>query len=435
MQSSQDLGQYSGQYPGQYPGQGLLRASLIALIALGFALVATAATAAESTDNGGWETTWKNGLSWKSADGQFSARFGGRILMDFAAIGENDALKASLGGNGTGVEFRSARLNTRGTAYGRLAWKADYDFASDKVKDVWITLKKVPVVGNVKFGYFKEPFSLEEITSLRFTTFMERSLAITFSPSRNTGIQINDQAFGQSATWAVGFFREMGDEFGSTKGFSDASAYQITGRFTGVPIYAEGGSRVLHLGVSYSHKYRDIGGGSDIKWKARPESHLAPVVANSGALDTDGADLLNLELAVVGGPLSLQAEYTSAWTDMGAAGTLRSWGAYFQASYFLTGEHRNYNRKKGAFARNQILKPLGEGWGAWQIAARFSRLRLLNDLGVGAGNIRDITLGLNWYLFSNFRMMANYIYSDVENTAAGFNGNANIFQMRAQVDF
>ena len=56
-------------------------------------------------------------------------------------------------------------------------------------------------------------------------------------------------------------------------------------------------------------------------------------------------------------------------------------------------------------------------------------------MGVGAGNIRAITLGLNWYLFSNFRMMANYIYSDVENTAAGFNGNANIFQMRAQVDF
>jgi phosphate-selective porin len=54
---------------------------------------------------------------------------------------------------------------------------------------------------------------------------------------------------------------------------------------------------------------------------------------------------------------------------------------------------------------------------------------------VSAGNIRDITLGLNWYLFSNFRMMANYIYSDVENTAGGFDGKANIFQMRAQLDF
>jgi phosphate-selective porin OprO/OprP len=227
----------------------------------------------------------------------------------------------------------------------------------------------------------------------------------------------------------------MDDNFGSAEGFSDSLAYQLTGRLTGVPIYNEGGSQVLHLGVSYSHKYRDIGGGADLKWKARPESHLAPTVANSGNLDSDGADLLNIELAGVAGPLSLQAEYTSAWTDLGTAGTSRSWGAYFEASYFLTGEHRNYNRKKGAFARNRILKPLGEGWGAWQIAARFSRLELMNSVGVSAGNIRDITLGLNWYLFSNFRMMANYIYSDVENTADGFDGNANIFQMRAQIDF
>ncbi len=420
---------------------------VVALVALGFAFFAPTALAADPSDGAGWKTTWKNGLSWKSADGQFSAQFGGRILLDFAAISENDALKATLGGNGTGVEFRAARLKTSGTAYGRLVWKAEYDFAGGNVKDVWIALKKVPAVGTVKFGYFKEPFSLEELTSSRFITFMERGLPIALSPGRSTGIQINDQAFDQRATWAVGFFREMDDDFGATKGFSDTSAYQVTGRFTGVPIYQEDGSQVLHLGVSYSHKFRNIGGDEDLRWKARPESHLAPTVANSGDLDSDGADLLNIEFAGVAGPLSLQAEYTSAWADLGvASGTSRSWGAYFEASYFLTGEHRNYNLKKGAFARNRILEPLGEGWGAWQIAVRFSRLKLLNEDGVNAGNIRDITVGLNWYLFSNFRMTANYIYSDVDNapyvvilndvsTLLYTNGNANIFQMRAQVDF
>jgi phosphate-selective porin OprO/OprP len=265
---------------------------------------------------------------------------------------------------------------------------------------------------------------------------MERGLPIALSPGRSTGIQINDQAFDRRATWALGFFRETDDDFGNTKGFSDSSAYQLTGRLTGVPIYQEDGGQVLHLGVSYSHKFRDIGGNEDLQWKARPESHLAPTVANSGLLDSDGADLLNIELAGVAGPLSLQAEYTSAWVDLGVArGTSRSWGAYFEASYFLTGEHRNYDLKKGAFARNRILEPLGEGWGAWQVAVRFSRLKLLDEDGVSAGNIRDITLGLNWYLFSNFRMTANYIYSDVENTAKGLDGDAQIFQMRAQVDF
>jgi hypothetical protein len=32
-------------------------------------------------------------------------------------------------------------------------------------------------------------------------------------------------------------------------------------------------------------------------------------------------------------------------------------------------------------------------------------------------------------------MTADYIYSKIENTAGGDDGKANIFQMRAQVDF
>ena len=408
-----------------------------------FVLALTLVPAAGADDEG-WKTSWKNGIGWKSADGDFSARLGGRIFADFAAISENSAPETSLGGNGSGVEFRSARILITGTAYGRLAWKGQYDFAGDKIKDAWISLKEIPVAGTLKVGHFKEPFSLEELTSLRYTTFMERSVAIAFSPGRNTGIQIKNHALDKRMTWAVGGFRQSGDKFGGTKSFSDSSAYQITGRITGLPIYEAGGERLVHLGVSYSHKFRSLG-GETIQWKTRPESHLAKTVADSGKMHTDGADILNLEVAVVGGPLSFQAEYTNAWANIGAAVTLRSWGMYAQGSFFLTGEHRNYKRKKGAFGRIKIRKPLGEGWGAWQIAARFSRLQLLNDTGNNAGNIRDITLGLNWYLYSNFRVMANYVYSDVDADALyrkgetpmyqPASGDANIFQMRVQVDF
>ncbi|MDG2334762.1 MAG: porin [Myxococcota bacterium] len=398
-------------------------------------VIALALSPAAGADGGGWQKDWKNGIGWKSSDGDFSARVGGRLFADFATVSEDSALKAGdWDGNGSGVELRQARIKISGTAYGRLAWKGQYDFAGDKVKDVWVSLKDIPLAGTLKIGHFKEPFSLEEMESLRFTTFMERSVAIAFSPSRNTGIQFNNTAFDKRMTWAVGGFRQSGDKFGDTDSFSDSSAYQITGRVTGAPIYQADGERVIHLGVSYSHKFRSLGGEA-IRWKTRPESHLANTVADTGNLSTDGADLLNLELAVVGGPLSFQAEYTNAWADFGAAGTVRSWGMYAQGSFFLTGEHRNYKLKKGVFGRIKILKPLGEGWGAWEIAARFSRLQLLNASSNNAGNIRDITLGLNWYLFSNFRVMANYVYSDIDNAVEKYQGDANIFQMRVQVDF
>ncbi len=404
--------------------------SLVCLAALlGLASSATGARA----DSDGWKISWKNGLKFSSEDGNHALQVGGRTFADFAYISEDDALRAALGGEGqgTGVEFRAARIFVSGKAYKRLAWKTEYDFGGDKVKDIWISIKKVPVVGNLKFGHFKEPFSLDELTSLRFVSFMERSLSAAFNPSRNVGVQINDNAFDKRMTWALGVFRETS----AVDGFSDSSAYQITGRMTGAPVYRDGGREAVHVGLSYSHKFRELGGGEDVRWKAKSESHLAQTVADSGTLDTDGADLLNLEAAAVYGSLAVQAEYTTAWADMGGGSRDRSWGLYAQASYFLTGEHRSYDLKKGAFNRTKILKPLGEGSGAWQVAARFSRLRL-NSGGVNMGNIRDITLGLNWYPYSNFRVMANYIHSNVSNADMGVDDeNAQIVQLRAQIDF
>jgi phosphate-selective porin OprO/OprP len=424
--------------------RAFFRKTLSSAIITGLALAAPATALAGDS---GWHTNWKDGINWKSDDGQHSIRLGGRILGDFAAVSEDTNLKNAIGGEGTGVEFRAARIFIQGTAYKRLAWKAQYDFASGSVKDLWIALKKVPHLGTVKFGHFKEPFSLQQLTSLRFITFMERALPAAFDPSRNTGIQFNNSLFDKRATWAIGAFREMDADFGETKGFSDSSGYQITARASGAPIYQDGGAKLLHVGLGYSHKFREIGGGEDVRWKSRPESHLAPTIADSGKLDSKGANLLNIEAAAVAGPLSLQAEYTSAWTEL-ATGTSRSWGAYVEASYFITGEHRHYVLGKGVFGRNKIRKNLNEGWGAWQIAARFSRLEVQNEDGLNTGDVRDITLGLNWYLYSNFRIMANYIYSDVNNspyyvevgtppveTLFRANGNANIFQMRAQVDF
>ena len=142
-------------------------------------VIALALSPAAGADGGGWQKDWKNGIGWKSSDGDFSARVGGRLFADFATVSENSALKAGdWDGNGSGVELRQARIQISGTAYGRLAWKGQYDFAGDKVKDVWVSLKDIPLAGTLKIGHFKEPFSLEEMESLRFTTFMERSVAI-----------------------------------------------------------------------------------------------------------------------------------------------------------------------------------------------------------------------------------------------------------------
>ena len=54
----------------------------------------------------------------------------------------------------------------------------------------------------------------------------------------------------------------------------------------------------------------------------------------------------------------------------------------------------------------------------------------LNDDGVDGGRLRDMTLGLNWYLNPNVRTMWNYVLADPSN-----GGDVSAFMWRFQVGF
>ena len=112
-------------------------------------------------------------------------------------------------------------------------------------------------------------------------------------------------------------------------------------------------------------------------------------------------------------------------------GDPRFWAASLQASYFLTGEHRPYKASDGAFTRVKPLKNYSKdgGQGAWELAARLSYMNL-NDGDVSGGRLRDLTLGVNWYLNPNVRTMWNYILADPSE-----GGDLNAFLWRLQVAF
>ena len=104
-------------------------------------------------------------------------------------------------------------------------------------------------------------------------------------------------------------------------------------------------------------------------------------------------------------------------------------------SYFLTGEHRKYSVKDGEFSR---VKPIQNfdmhgGWGAIELTARYSELDLSDDV-IDGGRLQDATLGVNWYLNPNTRIMANYVFADAD-IGGTSGGDADLFGMRFQVDF
>lgn len=431
-----------------------------------------------------WKVYWKNGLNIKSADGQHKIKMGGRIQVDFASISSPkrsfvDQLEAEQGANlvGFGTEFRRARLFVSGTVYRIIQFKAQYDFAGGDAdfKDVWLGLTKVPYLGNIRVGHLKEPFSLEELTSSKYFTFMERALPNIFAPSRNTGIRLHNTAFkSKRLWWGFGFFQDTND-FGNN--FNNYQGWNFTGRIAGTPYYAEKGKKLVHIGFGYSHQFRNKR-QFQLRYRARPEAHITsvrPLITTAGGtprLDVQDIDLLNPEFALVWGPFSVQGEYfwslVSARRDTSEGlnlflkkGNPVFQGGYIFASYFLTGEHRNYELKNAAFGR---IKPrrnfdLRGGPGAWEVAVRYSYLNLNSNVrsdpfpvfpgvprvGVMGGIENNLTVALNWYLTPNTRWMFNYVYADIDNRRVpvllpaypwSFNkGVLHIVQTRFQIDF
>ncbi len=222
----------------------------------------TAETAPVAAGPGDWSFDWNNGFNLQRADGAFKLRFGGRVQLDGAVISETDGLSddlRALGGNGQGdgVEFRRARIFFEGTLYERLFFKAQYDFADGEpeFRDVYMGLRGLGPVGSLQVGQFKEPFNLDEQTSDDYITFMERATPDAFFPGRQVGVMAMNTLAEKRMLWQLGTFRVV-DDFGS--GFSSFSGtdWDVAARFTGLPLWADEGSRLLHLGLGYIHRFR-----------------------------------------------------------------------------------------------------------------------------------------------------------------------------------
>lgn len=376
-----------------------------------------------------FQVFWRDGLNLETANKKFRLKIGGRIQNDWAWFDDGREFRVVFGDVEDGTEFRRARLAVEGEIYENYEFKAEYDFAGGDAdfRDVYLGMKAVPIVGNVRVGQFKEPFSLEELTSDSHITFLERGLPNVFAPQRSTGLQLTNTLADERMTWAVGVFRDT-DDYGNG---SDDGGYNLTGRITGLPWYRDDGRKLLHLGASYSHQNVD----GVLRYRQRPEANLAGVrYVDTGAFPVDDVDLYNAELALVYGPVSFQAEYMKADADSIIGGEESFDGWYAFVSWFLTGEHRPYKKDAGVFDK---IKPKrnfgfgeGDGWGAWELALRYSTLDL-DDKNVRGGEETNWTVGLNWYLNTNLKVMLNYVHADIDRFL--YKGDIDVFQTRFQV--
>jgi phosphate-selective porin OprO/OprP len=382
-------------------------------------------------------TSWNNGLSFQSQDKNFKLKIGGRIQNDWAWFSQDDSNAVYYGNIQDGTEFRRARIALSGTIYQYILFKAEFDFAGAAkagkevaMKDLYMGITDVPVFGTIQMGHQKEPFGLEMLTSSNYTAFMERGVTNVFAPERNTGFRAQNAFLEDRLTAAAGIFRETDDG-----GRSSADGkYAGTFRLTALPWSNDEKGGVLHIGAAYSHRNPS----GDVSYESRPSAHLAPdFVGVDGP--ADAVSLYGGEGAFCYGPFRAQAEYMMASIDAAGANDPSFMSYYAYASALLTGEHYNYKKSEGVFEHvepKRNFRQDGTGPGAWELGARYSFLDL-NDKDIFGGEMTDITVGLNWYMVPNARVMFNYVHSSVKNLEADGRdqGSMDCFETRFHIYF
>ncbi|QXP84374.1 porin [Methylococcus sp. Mc7] len=394
------------------------------------------------------------GLEIESADGNFKASMGGRLqLASQVNWHQNnfESLEATPYRLNDGTTFRRARIFTEGTFYKDYEWRFEYDFVrgsgvtSTGITDAFLKVKALEPV-EIVFGQFKEPFSLESVTSNRYTTFMERSLPnnafVEFANPYLIGAEVDGRGnlFEKAWTGRLAFQTEPvgpGNPNNSTtsgnsnrNNYAGNTGYGVTGRLTYLPLEFSH-DEILHTGVSlgyrtpnnnitYAQGVPNLRNGG-MSFGSQPDTSVdrSSFWSTGNLTDPKNGKILdhftriNAELAGVYGPFSLQGEYfrTQISGDGYGSNDLLQ-GYYTFGSFFLTGESRPYDKKRGAFGRvvpKANFDFSGQSWGAWEIAYRWDYLDM-NSEHINGGRGQIGTLALNWYINPRVKWMNNYVH-------------------------
>jgi len=426
-----------------------------------------------------------DGIHFATRDGNFTAGINGRMQVDSqtnlnnqVAPATGSALPNELN---DGVGIRRARLGIEGTFFKNTDYKFEYDFTRGNgstgagVTDAFIRYNFSKPF-SVKFGAFKEPFSLEEATSNRYITFIERNMITnTFIDNLNTykvGIGANYsadrwQAATSLQTEPVGANGASNSSINTNGGSnrnngSGDTNWEVNARVSGLP-WMESKTKFWHVGtsgsyISVNNNYKadqtfsngGISFANGLDTNVDRTNILNTGQLTSGALgaansrQVDHFTRFGAETALVYGPFSVQGEYIA--TNLSGKGydgdTLDGYYAYM--TYFLTGESRAYKAKTGAWDR---IKPnhnfdMKGGWGAWELATGFDSIDLESG-PIHGGKAQTAKFGINWYPNSHVRVMANYIHAldintgDVADTRslAFNNADLDILETRVQLDW
>jgi phosphate-selective porin OprO/OprP len=285
----------------------------------------------------------------------------------------------------------------------------------------------------IEAGIMDVTWSMDEADSSNDIPFMERSSSQVIA----TNIAANDFRAAAGARWWNDVFWAGAYATGPTTGaIHSASSINPPGTTEQLGTVARVAGQVisghdysLHVGAGAEFlidpPHNLVANTQTLTLSDRPELRIDPTtIISTGAMaGVSGAQVYSAEAAATYGPLFLQGEYYWFNVDRKFLTNLpnvRFQGGYAEAAFALTGESRAYlpaTSSYGGIIPKNPFSLTGGGWGAWEIALRYSTIDLNDQLaranGVAGGRQTVYTAALNWYVSRNVRFMLDYLHGDI----------------------
>lgn len=387
--------------------------------------------------------TEKEGLGIKSDNNDFTMKLHGLVQADNRDIESANTTTTTNTDHTNGWMIRKARPWIEGTLFGWVDYRLTPEFATTtsnvatssdgkvisgkttlgtpEVIDAYFDAKFRPWA-KVRVGKFKPFVGLARLQSDVDGKFLEHSfVTANLLPQRDVGAALFGDVFEGKVSYAVGYSNGVIDGGDQSVAIDNNNDKEWTARVFTQPFKGDG-SWLSGLGVGLA--------GTSIEQKGSTTNTQLPAYRSFSQLNffsyntstfADGRRTrFSPQAYYYYGPFGLLTEYAredQAVTNGTHHDTLThdAWQATF--SYLLTGEEASY----GGVKPKQPFNPNSDGWGAFELVARFSAMYLDDDTFTGktkTTRFADITksaqaakawgVGVNWYLNNYMRFALDY---------------------------
>jgi len=389
---------------------------------------------------------YRDGYTWESGDKENAISLIGRIQVDYRHFDEDTgSVNVANGNSANTFDIRRAYLGVTGRIANDWTYELQADFAPSfgtqgpTLEYAWVNYK-FNDYAQARAGAFKMPFSYEELTSSRFIDFQERSLANSLVPGKEVGLSV----YGSPAKWmsyALAVSNGSGKNGDETNAVVDGK--DVIGRLAfNFAEMAQMQNVVLHVGGAYSTGTIPPGAATGA---VRTEGRGIQFFAATAFAGLGGAGLqeidrkrTGLEAIAAWGPVKVQAEAIKSNFSGTSPGNVAYdtdiKAEYVELMWLMTGEKYSewYGLNGGkAIKPDRPFKKGGEGWGAWEIGARYTKFdasdfkttnppgtgvlpSACNGLGACTNEANAVSLGLKWIPTTNTRMYLNYVQTKFE---------------------